>query len=75
MNLKFQHQDFELRHQCQSERRGDWFIFTCSECEGYERRFNYVTGQLSTTPGPDPYILHEASFAPVGMEHFEASQN
>jgi hypothetical protein len=75
MDLKFNFQDYELRHQCRSERQGDWFIFTCDECPGYERRFNYVTGELHTRPGSDPYILHQAAFAPVGLENFQASEN
>jgi hypothetical protein len=33
-------------HQCHSERQGDWIIWRCSQCAGYERRLNWQTGEM-----------------------------
>lgn len=44
------------QHVCQSQRDGDWIIFTCSKCPDYERRVNWRTGQMSVTHG----LLHVA---------------
>ena len=34
-------------HQCESYREGDWIIFRCPQCEEYERRINWRTGEMS----------------------------
>ena len=33
-------------HECTSHRAGDWIIFRCPYCPGYERRFNWLTGEM-----------------------------
>jgi len=38
-------------HQCSSRRDGDWLIWNCAQCAGYERRFNFVSGEMRTRRG------------------------
>lgn len=33
-------------HYCTSHRDGDWIVWRCPLCEGYERRFNWQTGEM-----------------------------
>lgn len=33
-------------HPCTSEREGDWLVWRCPLCAGYERRLNWVTGEM-----------------------------
>ncbi len=33
-------------HQCTSHREGDWTVWRCPLCPGYERRLNRVTGKM-----------------------------
>ena len=33
-------------HHCTSFREGDWVVFRCPQCEGYERRFHLVTLEM-----------------------------
>jgi hypothetical protein len=56
------------RHQCNAHKEGDWIIFTCSKCDGYQRKLNFQTGEMKNRPGEDPFILHEGYFQPVGFE-------
>ena len=35
-------------HECESYRDGEWIIFYCSKCPGYERRLNWKTGEMKT---------------------------
>ena len=32
-------------HKCKSYRDGDWIVFYCPQCHGYERRINWRTGE------------------------------
>lgn len=49
--------DFEFNglsddtHECTSHREGEWMIFRCPHCPGYERRFNWVTGEMQVRRG------------------------
>lgn len=73
MNVNFFSEDGH--HQCTSHREGDWIVFTCPECKGYERRYNWKTGEIKTQTGVDPSILHQGSFQPVGIEAAEVHPN
>lgn len=33
-------------HHCSSQRDGDWIIWRCAQCANYERRLNWVTGEM-----------------------------
>jgi len=33
-------------HHCTSHRDGDWIIWRCPHCEGFERKFNFVTEEM-----------------------------
>ncbi|MEL6845823.1 MAG: hypothetical protein AAFP02_21665, partial [Bacteroidota bacterium] len=58
--------DPQFTHRCQSKRQGDWLIFSCPKCPGFERRLNWKTGETKVTEGPDPQVRHRGSFIPVG---------
>ena len=68
MQINFRLNDDLSRHQCNVRRDGDWAIFTCPQCEGYERRLNLRSGKTTIRPGSDPFILHEGTWAPPGLE-------
>ncbi len=38
-------------HQCTSHTDGDWTVWRCPLCPGYERRFNRVTGEMQVRRG------------------------
>lgn len=44
MKLKFTNTD--NHHQCTTTMIGDWIVWKCPHCEGYERRFNARTGEM-----------------------------
>lgn len=44
-------------HHCTSHRDGDWITWRCPQCTGYERRFNWRTGEMHIQRG-DTDILH-----------------
>lgn len=64
MQINFRINDELPRHPCTARREGDWIIFTCPQCDGYERRLNIRSGKISLSPGDDPFILHEGVFVP-----------
>ncbi len=56
-------------HQCSSRRDGDWIIWNCPHCPGYERKFNWMTGEMRVRKG-DPDARH------VGIaDHSEPSDS
>ncbi len=76
LNIQFNKDDSEKRHQCIGVKDGDWVIFKCNECS-YTRKMNLKTGK-SSTKGGDWEILHEGSFASITDEPtypMENSQN
>ncbi len=38
-------------HQCTSHRQGEWITWRCPHCAGYERRYNWVTGEMRLKRG------------------------
>lgn len=58
----FEVPDPQQEHQCISHQHGDWIIFTCPKCPGYQRQINLITGQNKTTGGR-PGINHYGSHA------------
>ncbi len=46
------------KHSCQSRLEGDWIIWTCPKCEGYERRLNWRTGEMKGKRSPAHAALH-----------------
>ena len=40
------------KHSCESRLEGDWIIWTCRECEGYERKLNWRTGEMRAKRTP-----------------------
>jgi hypothetical protein len=53
------------QHECESSKEGDWVIFRCPICKGYERRIHAVTGEMkvkhanSTARHTGSYIIFE----------------
>jgi hypothetical protein len=68
MKLTFNLNDGEIRHTCKSHQEGDWIVFTCPQCEGYERRININTGKMETRALENNDILHIGNFQPAGSE-------
>lgn len=62
----------EEQHACIGHKEGDWIIFTCPQCKGYERRINWKTGEMKSRVGDNP-VLHTGFHAPV--EIVEQSNN
>jgi hypothetical protein len=38
-------------HQCTSHTDGDWTVWRCPHCPGYERQFNWVTSEMKVRSG------------------------
>lgn len=38
-------------HQCTSHTEGNWTVWRCPHCAGYERRLNRATGQMRVNKG------------------------
>lgn len=68
MQLNFRINDAPQRHQCVVRRDGDWIIFTCPQCEGYERRLHLFDGKTTVQEGEDPFALHEGVFIPQDLK-------
>ena len=49
MNIELDPQKAD--HKCESIRDGDWIIFTCPKCPGYERRLNWRTKEMKIKNG------------------------
>jgi hypothetical protein len=47
-------------HLCESDREGDWIVWRCTQCAGYERRINWVTGEMRAQ-NTSSTILHSGS--------------
>ena len=54
-------------HTCNSVKNGDWIIFTCDQCKGYERRLNWKTGEMKINSGGS-MAQHSGVYIPVGVE-------
>lgn len=38
-------------HHCTSHREGEWVTWRCPHCEGYERSYNWHTGEMRINRG------------------------
>jgi hypothetical protein len=65
--LNFQHPAPAHTHTCQSRREGEWIIWTCRQCESYERRLNLRTGAM-WSHAEDEETLHTGIHLPVGVD-------
>ncbi len=61
----------EEQHTCESYRNGDWIIYVCEKCPGYERRLNWRTGETKVRrpEGGVDDVLHSGSYFPHEFEH------
>jgi Zn finger protein HypA/HybF involved in hydrogenase expression len=67
LNMDFEKpQDVEF-HQCQATREGDWIVFRCPKCNGYERRLNWRTGEM-TSRNVNVQVLHTGNYFPDGND-------
>lgn len=63
-------------HHCTSHREGEWIIWRCPLCSGYERRFNWKTGQMQCDTSDVGDIIHTGmSSAASNMEALTQNQN
>lgn len=58
--------DERERHECFSERKDNWVIFRCPQCE-YVRWMNWETGEMKVREG-DFMVLHSGMHYPVGID-------
>ncbi len=56
-------------HKCKTHREGDWVVFTCDKCPGYERRINLKTRKMRVSSPEDVQALHTGSFARHDLGH------
>ncbi len=54
--------DFE-HHETQGSRNGDWIVFRCAQCQDYERRLNWRTGE-TTVRNSSANIDHHGKYYP-----------
>lgn len=71
--LKFQDLSADVHH-CTSHRKGDWITWRCPLCEGYERRFNWRTGEMEVIGRT---LAQHTGFSdkPQNMEALRQNQN
>ena len=78
MNQTPHHLHFDVEpsqsHICQSSHKGDWIIFTCPKCKGYERRINWQTGEMKTKNGNTPFS-HTGQHSPKILEEGSLNLN
>ncbi len=48
-------------HKCEAVRDGDWVIFRCSQCVGYERRMNWRTREMHVE-NSQPNVNHSGFY-------------
>jgi hypothetical protein len=75
MEIRLNLDDGEKRHQCTAQREGEWLVFTCKRCAGFERRVHLPSGEIKVRMGSDPWILHEGNYMPVGFDADVTSAN
>jgi hypothetical protein len=47
-NHKIEVNSSNTDHVCKGKKEGDWYIYTCELCPGYEKRINEKTNQVKT---------------------------
>lgn len=61
-------------HKCSAYRDGDWIVFYCPRCHGYERRINWRTGEIkSQNVAKD--ISHSGEYFPVEYRQIYENMN
>jgi len=74
-HLSDYHEDDVDTHQCESYRDGDWIVFLCPKCEGYERRLNWRSGEMKVRDRSDQNIRHTGEYFPEEVGYAFTSQN
>lgn len=52
------------KHECVTLRNGEWIVWRCPLCAGYERRYNIRTGKMRVKGKGD--AEHKAKIPPFG---------
>ena len=73
-HLDFSNNQSEVVHECTVLRQGEWAIFHCPHCPGYERKVNLLTGDIKTN-APFNYIRHQGSYVAPGLDAAQISLN
>lgn len=74
MNIQFEGIEPET-HFCTSFQDGDWAIWRCPQCEGYERRYNLRTGEMRVRRGGSEALHTGASTRGENMEALSKQLN
>ena len=64
-----------IRHQCTSERDGDWVIFRCKHCPSFERRVNLKSGEATQKSCGNPAVRHDGNYCPEVLRGMNMSMN
>lgn len=75
MEIRFSNPFGATRHRCEGRREGNWIVFRCPLCPGFERRINLVTGDMVRRGEDADDLLHEGSWAPVGLKEGGSTLN
>lgn len=62
----------QTHHQCTSHQEGNWIIWRCPQCRGYERRFNWVTNEMRIRNGGSEALHTGMSTQSQNMEALTA---
>ena len=49
---------FRKKHTCEVQVKGDWIVYTCKECPGYERRVHRRTGKVFEKGSANRHVHH-----------------
>lgn len=61
-------------HTLTGHREGDWIIFTCPKCKGFQKRCNWKTREVITI-GKTNGDFHAGSYAPPKVDSKNQSSN
>ena len=62
-------------HICEASSSGEWIVFTCPVCPGYERRVNKKTGEMETKGTAGNPFTHHGSFIKPGLDALNYTPN
>ncbi len=74
-HLSFNPENEAESHGCESYRDGDWIVFLCPQCEGYERRLNWRTGEMRVRDNSEANIRHSGEYFPQELGYAFMSPN
>lgn len=62
--INFDMNSEQYSHKCSAYRDGDWIVFYCPRCYGYERKINWRTGETKSKNVTND-IRHSGEYFPI----------